>query len=284
VSVVVPVRNGAPTLSGQLQALERQDYDGGFEVVLADNGSTDATRAIARAWTAGRPHRRLVHARGKRGPGYARNVGAAAADGELLAFCDADDVVAEGWLSALVRAASRAELVAGRNDVERLNDPLRRSWNVAPPPDRAVELHGFLPLAGGSNLGIWADVLRDLGGFDERPRCGEDVAVCWRAQLAGRRLAFAPDAVVHQRYRRRLSSFARQYFAYGRGDAWLYRCFRSAGMPATPPAEVRTRWRALLIGAPQAIRCPTERGRWVQRAALTAGRLAGSLRYRSLFL
>jgi hypothetical protein len=110
------------------------------------------------------------------------------------------------------------------------------------------------------------------------------VAACWEAQLRGGRLAFAPDALVHQRYRGSLSAFARQYFNYGRGDAWLYRRFRASGMPATPLAEARARWRALVVGAPAAARCPAERGRWVQRAALTAGRLAGSVRYRALFL
>lgn len=283
-SVVVPVRNGARTLGTQLEALEDQDYDGRFEVVVADNGSTDASGAVAGAWAAGRADRRVVDARGRRGPGHARNAGAAAARGELLAFCDADDVVSAGWLSALVREARAADLVAGRNDVQLLNDPLRREWNVAPPADRAVTLHDFLPMAGGSNLAVWADVLHALGGFDDRAACGEDVAVCWRAQLSGLRLAFAPDAVVHQRYRRRLGSFARQYFTYGRGDAWLHRRFRSAGMPATPWSEARARWRGLLVGLPEAVRCPAERGRWVQRAALSAGRLTGSARHRSLFL
>ena len=66
------------------------------------------------------------------------------------------------------------------------------------------------------NFAIWADVLRDLGGWSsEYEAGGEDTELSWRAQLAGYRLGFAPDAVVYYRYRSGLWQTARQAYAIG---------------------------------------------------------------------
>ena len=59
------------------------------------------------------PVARVVVAAAFTGPGYARNVGAAHARGDFLAFCDADDVVDSNWLAELTGAATRGDLVAG---------------------------------------------------------------------------------------------------------------------------------------------------------------------------
>src|SRR5438045_2944663 len=101
VSVIVPVRNGARWLGQQLAALERQRYGGRWEVVVVDNGSSDGSAAVAGDW-AGRLALRTVGANRRRGINVARNAGAAVACGDLLAYCDADDQVAPGWLEALV--------------------------------------------------------------------------------------------------------------------------------------------------------------------------------------
>src|SRR4051812_33344836 len=113
VSVVVPVRNGADTLSGQLRGLAGQTYAGEWEVVVADNGSTDSTRAIAELWRPELPHLRVVDAGASGGPAAARNRGAAAAEGEFLAFCDADDIVTPDWLASLVEAGLDHDIVTG---------------------------------------------------------------------------------------------------------------------------------------------------------------------------
>src|SRR4051794_8949553 len=120
VSVVVPVRDGCSVLGDQLDAIGRQEYLGEWELVVADNGSSDSSASIARTWIAQNGIGRLVDASGRRGPGYARNAGARAARGDFLAFCDADDAVATGWLRALVAAGEAADLVTGPHSGERL--------------------------------------------------------------------------------------------------------------------------------------------------------------------
>ncbi len=116
VSVVIPVHNVAATLGAQLDALADQDYRGDFEVIVADNLSTDRTRDVIASFSSRLPGLRLVKAFEKQGASYARNVGTRAATGDLILGCDGDDVVLGGWVSGLVDALSRFDIVGGWYD------------------------------------------------------------------------------------------------------------------------------------------------------------------------
>ena len=100
ISVIIPVRNGMPVLEEQLRALQAQRCDEPWEVVIADNGSTDDSLAFARDWASCHPNVVVVDASGLAGTSAARNAGVEVSHGEYLAFCDADDVVLAGWLHA----------------------------------------------------------------------------------------------------------------------------------------------------------------------------------------
>ena len=192
VSVVVPVLNGSSLLPGLLQSLEKQTYDGEWEVIVADNGSADGSPDVARQWKDRLPGLRVLDASGRRGASHARNVGVGAARGWFLAFLDHDDEADPAWLRALVERAGAAPLVAGRCDFERLNDRVRRAWYSNRTMDRLPRALGFLPFVSSSNLGMSAEALRRLGGWDESLVSGHDVDLSWRAQLAGFPIAFAP--------------------------------------------------------------------------------------------
>ena len=278
-TVVLPVRDALATLADQLDALDRQEHAGCWEAIVVDNGSTDGGELLAHRWVAKRPWARVVVAAAFTGPGYARNVGAAHARGDFLAFCDADDVVDSNWLAELTGAATRGDLVAGRNDTARLNSPPIRSCHDEIEPGQG--LHGFLPILDCANGGLWSAVWRDLGGF-ATVRSGEDVDLAWRAQLAGYRLAAADGARVHVRLRTRPRAVAHQFFIYGRGDAWLYRRYAAAGMQRRTRAETLAVWRWLVRTAPR-VRSAELRCRWAQLLGLSVGRLAGSIRQRVLF-
>jgi glycosyltransferase involved in cell wall biosynthesis len=154
ISVVVPLLDDAEWLPFQLEALARQDYGGRWEVVVADNGSRDGGLALAERGVAALPGGRVVHAGPPRSAGHARNAGAAEAAGDFLAFCDADDVVRDDWLTELAAAAAGGDIVAGAVDVERLNAPLPRSWHRRPPRELALEGLRFLVHASGTNTGV----------------------------------------------------------------------------------------------------------------------------------
>ena len=113
ISIVIPAFNAEKTIDAQLEALSRQSWSGGWEVIVADNGSTDDTAEHVAHWEARLPGFRVVDASARRGAGHARNVGARAARGDYLLFVDADDVVQPGWLASMAEAAGRHPLIAG---------------------------------------------------------------------------------------------------------------------------------------------------------------------------
>ena len=286
VSVVVPAFNEAAHVAGQLRALAAQDYQGELEVLLADNGSTDATLAVARrVRDEVLPGLRIIDASERPGPSVARNAGWRAASGDLVLFCDADDVADPGWVRAMVAALETAAVVGGRLEVGALNDPQLLAWRSPPAQTHLPRAEGYLPFAMGSNLGVRADVLRKLGGFDEDlDRSGEEPDLCWRAQLAGEELVFAPDAVVHYRLRSELRPLLRQHRHWGLGSVDLWCRYRGHGMPRSSTAGALRHWLRLLLGAPIRIPSRSRRGMWASRVAYRWGRLRASVEHRTLYL
>ena len=100
ISVLVPVRNGMPHLTAQLEALSRQTYQGRWEIIVSDNGSTDDSVRVIRAARTRVPLR-IVDSREAAGRAGALAVAARAARGQLLLFCDADDIVADDWVERM---------------------------------------------------------------------------------------------------------------------------------------------------------------------------------------
>ncbi|HEY2645164.1 MAG TPA: glycosyltransferase [Galbitalea sp.] len=222
VSVVIPAYNAEATLGEQLAALGRQRVPFAWEILVCDNASTDATAQVTRDWQARLPQLQLLDASARRGPGAARNVGAAAARGVFLLFCDADDVVADDWVAELHSALQSHGFVTGKSRRPELNsDPEAPVYF-----DFATYRMPFLsriPVAGGGNLGVRKSVFERVSGFDEFQHRGEDVDLCWRIQLAGEALATAPTAVVTVRNRPNLRATFSQAYANGIGDRRLRR-------------------------------------------------------------
>lgn len=269
VSVVIPCRNAAPWLGAQLEAVTSQDYRGTIEVIVADNGSTDASREIAGSF----PGVTVIDASAVPGPNHARNAGYRAAGGSLILTCDADDVVDRGWVSAMVAALAEFDLVGGRLDVETLNPPEVRRQPLA----EAAPKYGFLPIVSGGNFGIRRSVLEALGGWNESFTGGpDDTELCWRAQLAGYRYGRTSDAVVFYRYRPTARAAARQAYEGGRRIPKLVRTFRHAGMSYRGIAQRALRFAGyLVVMLPLVPFSRRIRIEWVRRASLGWGFLRG---------
>jgi glycosyltransferase involved in cell wall biosynthesis len=280
VSVVVPSYDAGPELRRQLAALQDQDYEGDYEVIVADNGSGDLRGGAARDWADPGTTARFIDAAARRGPGAARNAGVRSAHGDFFAFCDADDMVSPDWLRLLVETATVADVVGGRMESARLNSALACAcYDVTDPAASHLD---FLPAAAGANLGIWGNVFTELGGFDESSVTGEDVALVWNAQLRGYRYRASP-ALVHKRLPGGARDAARRFFRYGMGDAWLYRHFADAGMPRRDRVAASHLGISLTNGF-STVPPPARWCRWRLTLFLTCGRLAGSVRNRVLFL
>ena len=190
ISVVVPARDAAATIGATLAGLAAQEH-APDEVIVVDDGSTDATVALAQATAV---VTRVVRGPGE-GPGAARNAGAAAATGDVLAFLDADCEPQPRWLRAALGALETAELVQGRTTPPpdaRVGPFDRTLWVVAP--------WGLFETA---NLLVRRELFDRLGGFEpwlspaRSKELAEDVWFGWRAVRSGARTAFCEEALVH---------------------------------------------------------------------------------------
>lgn len=283
VTVVIPCRDVVGTIEEQLAALAKQDFVGTVEILLSDNGSSDGLADHLDPWRQRYGLTlRHVDASGRAGVSHARNVGLRAASSDVIAVCDADDVVSPEWLSALVEQVRAGfSVVGGAIDVTALNDEVRQAWRPGPPRDRLPAKLGFLPYAIGANLAVQRDDALAIGGWDEDYVAGgDDVDFSWRLQLAGHRIGFAPDALVHYRYRADLTGTARQARAYARCEARLLVQYADQGATAYRPSRTRIEMSWLRHNIRDLVRSEAGRGRWVYRASTVAGRLGGAVHER----
>jgi GT2 family glycosyltransferase len=283
ISVVIPMRNAARTITAQLEALAAQDYADEWEVIIADNGSSDGSAELAMKFVGRLPGLRVIDASARRGVSHARNVGARAAAGEVIALCDADDVVGPGWLTALAAACRTWDVVGGSLDEVSLNDADARAWRGTARSDAPTT--SSRRYAVGCNCAVRASVVREIGGWNEDyVGGGDDVEFSWRAQLAGYSLGFAPEAVVSRRFRTDVRSLARQAVERGRAQPRHYRDFPDPGRPPRPGRLGLRRWLWLARHLGDVFASRARRGHWVRFAAGCVGRIVGSVQCRVAYL
>lgn len=230
-SIVIPCFNSEATISAQLSALATQTTQYPWEVLISDNGSRDNTLAVAASFRDRIERLEIIDASARRGAAYARNAGAKAASGESLLFCDADDVMGEGYVEAMGRALEAHHFVACRYDFRTLNT----SWLAAARgPQREGQgeglaggyCHPTLPYAGAGGLGIRKSIHEAVSGFDMTLRAmagQEDTDYCIRVQLAGTPLIFVRDAVMHVRFRATVTGVFQQAWAWAESGAHVQR-------------------------------------------------------------
>ena len=243
ISVIVPCYNAAETLVCQLGALARQTVEP-WEVIVADNGSTDDSVDIARRYGAFLPRFKVVDASDRRGASHARNAGARASTGDVLAFCDADDEVAPGWIAGLQKGLLDNVFVASRFDLTKLNPSLEYVHPQALGLIRDPSFD-FLPRAGGCGLAIHRHIHDSVGGFDENIRFHEDTDYCWKIQLTGVPLGWASEAVVHVQHRNDSIARFRQARLWGASQVMVYKKYRRLGMPKISNGAAVREWVAL---------------------------------------
>lgn len=166
-SVIIPCFNVADTIATQLEALANQRWSESWEVIISDNGSADGSMDIVKKYEGRLPHLRIVDASGRRGRGYARNVAAKVARGESLAFCDADDEVAPGWLAAMGEAVTKYDFVACRIDVYKLS-PLWIAKMRKHAQASGLQTRGAPPSlshAGGGTIAVKRRLHEEVGGL-----------------------------------------------------------------------------------------------------------------------
>lgn len=202
VSIVIAARNAARFIGATLASAANQGQELG-EIIVVDDGSTDATAAIVGSF----PDRRvrLVSNHG-RGVSAARNTGARIATGEWLMFLDADDVLraaALARLRATAAASPDTDVVYGdydRIDAEGRAVGRRRLLKARRKPSGEV-LEALLAgnfIVNGGIMIVRKRVFDRIGGFDETLRFCEDWH-CWCRLAAVARFRFLPEIVLDYR-------------------------------------------------------------------------------------
>jgi glycosyltransferase involved in cell wall biosynthesis len=246
-SVVIATRNRPADLRACLAALSRQEA-APLEIVVADSASDDPVAVESVAREAGA---RLVRCE-RRGLSLARNAGAAAARGSILAFLDDDCRVDAGWLAGLLRgfedegvgvvtgsfAPLELETEAQRLFLEYAH--MDRRGAVPHRFSRGVPMSRHWPLdawrmGSGGNIAVRAEAFRSIGGFrldlglGTPAHGGEDLFLLWSAIRGGRDVVYRADAMAWHRHHRGLPSLRRVMFGYGAGHAAYLRAAVRAG-------------------------------------------------------
>jgi glycosyltransferase involved in cell wall biosynthesis len=194
-SIVIPVYNGGDDLAACLDAVNRSTYRD-FEMLVVDDGSSDDSPSAARARGA-----KVLTTGGRRGPAYARNRGADAAQGEILLFVDADVLIQPGTLAHI------AEAFAADSGL----DALFGSYDEDPAAPNFLSqyknlMHCFVHQQGkrhASTFWTGCGAIRrssflSCGGFDENYRepSIEDIELGARLVRAGSRIELDPELMV----------------------------------------------------------------------------------------
>jgi len=282
-SVIICAHNEERFLPEQLDALLAQEWDGEWEILVVDNRSTDSTAARVRSYAARDPRVRLVDAPARADKSYALAVGFEAAHSDLIAVCDADDVVADGWLDAIARGLERHEVVTGPHELDMLNPRWLADSRGRSAENPAGSYYGIFPTIRGANWGTHRQVWDTIGGMREGFRAMEDIAFSLDCWLAGIEIVGLPDAVVHYRYRETPRALWRQGFAYGAFRPRIARLLVEADMPRPPRFAGWKSWALLVLKLPGLV-TPEGRAVWMWIAANRWGQVVGSLRHRTLVL
>ena len=289
-SVIIPSWNGLALLRGCLEALRWQTYPN-YEVIVADNGSTDGSVAALRHEY---PEVRVLALPTNGGYSGGCNAGIKAARGELLVMLNNDTEADPRWLEALVEAmdrhpeagsvASRIMIYDRRDVLHSAGDLYRRNgtpdsrgvWQpYGPPFDQECYVFGGC----GGAVAYRRKMLDEIGVFEEGffMYC-EDVDLNWRAQLAGWKCVYTPEAVVYHRLSASGGGTLSSYHV-GRNTLWViarnyptslfvrhWREIASAqwaiardALRAIRGAEARARLRGQLVGLLTCLRWRTAR-------------------------
>ena len=282
-SVIIPAFNAADTIDAQLDALVDEAFTGTWEIVVADNGSNDDTVRRVEQRTSTYPGVRVVNGSDVRGPSHARNAGARVARGRSLAFCDADDIVASGWVAAMGASLAAHEYVGGPVELSRLNPPWLVEAKGTTGTNGVVWFDDLFPFASSCNLGVRRDRFLAIGGFDEGLEVGEDVDLGMRLHLADVPLHYTPGAGVHYRYRQTRRALFHRARSYGASRPQIAERLRARSGISASRAQGMRNW-AWLVRHVGLLRSHTGQARWLWTAGLRVGSLQGSWKVRRLYL
>jgi O-antigen biosynthesis protein len=241
ISVVICTHERPDSLEICLDSVLRLNYPR-YDVVVVDNAPrTDATHQLVQTKYVDVEHLHYVR-EDNQGQCWARNRGAVAAKGEIIAYTDDDVVVDSEWLTGIIRGFQRADNVACVNGLvlPAEIETESQAWFEqaggfnkgyipgvydldANRPDRPFYPYSAGLFGTGANMAIRKSALEAVGMFDAAlgagtiTTCGDDLAIYLQLLFAGYKLVYEPSALLYHFHRREYDALKKQIYNYGVG-------------------------------------------------------------------
>jgi len=233
ISVIIPVRNSAKTISDLMDSLMGLEYaPDKLEIVVVDGDSSDGTRKIVEEYPV-----LLVDEEGK-GLNAARNTGIKWSTGEIVAYTDGDCVVPPDWARSIAKNFRSPMVgfvggnVEGYDKESLLSIYMDETFFHAKPSFKWRHVDNRLNLLhfpAGCNMAFRREALAKIDYFDERIEYGfDDLVPVEEVGDTGFRIVLDPEVLVYHQHRTHLGEMLLQHFNYGRGGAKLMRAKRKA--------------------------------------------------------
>ena len=245
ISVIIPAKNAADTIADCLRAILLQRYVAtDYEIIVVDDGSTDQTAEIANSMRV-----RVIH-QDNAGPAAARNVGADAAYGDILAFTDADCVPSPEWLHYITLPFQDPQVI-GTKGTYRTNQSKFVPRFVQQEYEykyRRMSRQESIDFIDTYSAAYRRKVFLENGGFESAfavPSV-EDQELSFRLARKGYRLVFAPKAVVYHQHDKGMREYIRRKLGIGYWKAFMLRWLpeKTFKDSHTPPT---LRWQILFL-------------------------------------
>jgi lipopolysaccharide/colanic/teichoic acid biosynthesis glycosyltransferase/GT2 family glycosyltransferase len=228
-SVIVPVYNGAGTIERCLNALATQTVaPERYEIIVVDDGSTDATLRVVEQWRTAHPHIQISLVSQKNaGPAAARNHGVAVARASLLLFTDADCAPTPTWIEALTAPFADPNVAGAKGAYVTRQRGLAPRFVQAEYEDRYDRMAGQPQI---DFIDTYSAAYRrgpfiENNGFDPifTTASVEDQEFSFRLAQKGYRLVFAPEARVEHLHDSRVCEYFRRKYYIGFWKALMIR-------------------------------------------------------------
>lgn len=225
VSVIIPAYNAEKSLGLCLDSLTAQTYSREhYEIIVVDDGSTDGTGQIARRAGVGCLHQQ------NQGPATARNIGAAAATGDIILFTDSDCIPTPHWIEEMVSSFEDSEIAAVKGAYRTNQKEIVARFAQIEFEERfaILEKAGYTDMVDTYSAGYRRAIFEKLGGFDTRfPKAdNEDTELSYRMAERNLKMIFNPRAIVyHLGHPSSLQRYARLKFSRGYWRMVVYKKF-----------------------------------------------------------
>lgn len=256
VSVVVPAYNEEKVLRSCVGSILGTNYPN-LEIVIVDDGSTDATRTIGEELAEQNDQVSYIHQKNA-GKGAALNRGYRESTGEFLLFIDADSVLTVDTIPAMLRAFYRTDIgaVCGDDRPVNLNKLLTRFLALITHVGtglvrRAFDVVGVVPVISGNSGAFRRSCLDDVAKHTVgRPlredTVGEDLELTWHIHTSRWRVVFEPRALVYAESPSSLRALYKQRTRWARGLLQSLRIYRGHLIRLDPPAFSGLLWFTLV--------------------------------------